>query len=65
VADMGDKTHLHFAVFNGDFEPHAWNGALPPSACSGFPAFPYRFIDPTAFIEAHQPVAPLARGTRI
>ena len=65
VADMGDKTHLHFAVFNGDFEPHAWNGALPPSACSGFPAFPYRFIDPTAFIEAHVPVAPLARGTRM
>jgi murein DD-endopeptidase MepM/ murein hydrolase activator NlpD len=65
VADMGDKTHLHFAVFNGDFEPHAWNGALPPSACSGFPAFPYRFIDATAFIEAHLPVAPLARGTRL
>jgi murein DD-endopeptidase MepM/ murein hydrolase activator NlpD len=64
VADMGDKTHLHFAVFNGDLEPHAWNGALPPSACSGFPAFPYRFIDPTAFVEAHQPPVRLARGTR-
>ena len=53
VADMGSKTHLHFAVFNGDLEAHAWNGALPPRACSGFPAFPYKFVDPTAFIEAH------------
>ena len=64
IADMGEMTHLHFAVFNGDFEPHAWNGALPPSACSGFPAFPYRFIDPNAFLEAHLPAAPVARGTR-
>jgi len=53
AADMGDKTHLHFAVFNGDLESHSWNGALPPTACAGFPAFPYRFVDPTAFIEAH------------
>jgi hypothetical protein len=52
---MGDRTHLHFAVFSGDMESHAWNGALPPRACSGFPAFPYRFVDPTAFIEAHAP----------
>jgi murein DD-endopeptidase MepM/ murein hydrolase activator NlpD len=64
VADMGDKTHFHFAVFNGDMESHAWNGALPPSACSGFPAFPYRFVDPTAFIEAHLPPARAARGAR-
>ena len=64
VADMGDKTHFHFAVFNGDLESHAWNGALPPSACSGFPAFPYRFVDPTAFIEAHLPPARVARGAR-
>jgi hypothetical protein len=55
VADMGGLTHLHFAVFNGDYEPHAWNGALPPTPCSGFPAFPYRFIDPNAFIAAHLP----------
>jgi murein DD-endopeptidase MepM/ murein hydrolase activator NlpD len=53
VADMGSKTHLHFAVFQGDLEAHAWNGALPPSACSGFPAFPYKFVNSTAFIEAH------------
>ena len=53
VADMGGLTHLHFAVFNGDYGPHAWNGALPPTPCSGFPAFPYRFIDPNAFIAAH------------
>ena len=53
VADMGSLTHLHFAVFNGDLEAHSWNGALPPTACSGFPAFPYKFVDPTAFIEAH------------
>jgi hypothetical protein len=55
VADMGALTHLHFAVFMGDYEPHAWNGALPPSACSGFPAFPYRFVDPNAFVQAHLP----------
>ena len=53
VADMGDRTHLHFAVFMGDYEPHAWNGALPPSSCSGFPGFPYRFVDPNAFLESH------------
>jgi murein DD-endopeptidase MepM/ murein hydrolase activator NlpD len=64
VADMGDKTHFHFAVFNGDVESHAWNGALPPSACPGFPAFPYRFIDPNAFLESHLPAVRLARGTR-
>ncbi len=64
VADMGSRTHLHFAVFNGDFEPHAWNGALPPTPCSGFPTFPYRFVDPTAFIESHQPVPHFARGIR-
>lgn len=64
VADMGDKTHFHFAVFNGDMESHAWNGALPPGACSGFPAFPYRFVDPTAFIEAHLPPEHVARGAR-
>jgi Peptidase family M23 len=65
VADMGDKTHLHFAVFIGDYDSHAWQGALPPSACSGFPAFPYRFVDPNAFLEAHQPVVPMPRGTRL
>lgn len=64
VADMGDKTHFHFAVFNGDMESHAWNGALPPTACSGFPAFPYKFVDPTAFIEGHLRPVGLQRGTR-
>jgi murein DD-endopeptidase MepM/ murein hydrolase activator NlpD len=64
VADMGDRTHFHFAVFNGDLEAHAWNGALPPSACSGFPAFPYRFVDPTAFIEAHLPPTRIPRGVQ-
>ena len=58
VADMGSRTHLHFAVFDGLYDAHAWNGALPPSACSGFPAFPYRFIDPNAFLAAHAPPAP-------
>jgi hypothetical protein len=28
VADMGALTHLHFAVFRGNYDPHAWNGAL-------------------------------------
>ena len=55
VADMGGLTHLHFAVFKGDYEPHAWNGALPPTACAGFPVFPYRFVEPNAFIQAHLP----------
>jgi murein DD-endopeptidase MepM/ murein hydrolase activator NlpD len=53
IADMGSRTHFHFAVFNGDFDAHTWNGALPPTACSGFPAFPYRFVDPNAFLAAH------------
>jgi murein DD-endopeptidase MepM/ murein hydrolase activator NlpD len=54
VASMGSRTHFHFAVFQGDLESHAWNGALPPTRCSGFPAFPYKFVNPTAFIQAHQ-----------
>ena len=62
IADMGSRTHFHFAVFRGDYESHAWNGALPPSSCSGFPAFPNRFVDPTSFIEAHQPVARIPHG---
>lgn len=53
VADMGSRTHFHFAVFKGDFDSHTWNGALPPSACSGFPAFPYKFVDPNAFLADH------------
>jgi len=53
IADMGSRTHFHFAVFKGDFEPHAWNGALPPGACSGFPAFPYKFVEPNGFLAAH------------
>jgi len=63
IADMGTRTHFHFAVFKGDLEAHAWNGALPPSPCSGFPAFPYRFVDPNAFLAAHQPPVRLAHGT--
>jgi murein DD-endopeptidase MepM/ murein hydrolase activator NlpD len=65
IADMGDRTHFHFAVFMGDFSGHTWNGALPPSSCSGFPAFPYRFVDPNAFLAAHVPVPPLPRGMRM
>jgi murein DD-endopeptidase MepM/ murein hydrolase activator NlpD len=64
IASMGDKTHFHFAVFKGDFDSHTWNGALPPNACSGYPAFPYKFMDPNAFLEAHLLVPPPARGTR-
>jgi murein DD-endopeptidase MepM/ murein hydrolase activator NlpD len=56
IADMGTRTHFHFAVFEGELEAHAWNGALPPAACSGFPAFPYRFVDPNAFLAAHAAV---------
>jgi murein DD-endopeptidase MepM/ murein hydrolase activator NlpD len=54
IADMGSKTHFHFAVFQGDFESKAWSGALPPIECSGFPAFPYHFIDPNTFLDAHR-----------
>lgn len=64
VANMGALTHLHFAVFRGEFDSHTWNGALPPAACSGFPAFPYRFVEPNAFIEAHLQPVELPRGTR-
>jgi murein DD-endopeptidase MepM/ murein hydrolase activator NlpD len=52
IANMGSRTHFHFAVFRGDFESTAWRGALPPSACDGFPAFPYHFVNPTAFVNA-------------
>jgi murein DD-endopeptidase MepM/ murein hydrolase activator NlpD len=58
IADMGSRTHFHFAVFSGDYEAHAWNGALPPAGCDGFPAFPYRFADPTAYVEAHEQPLP-------
>ena len=62
IASMGDRTHFHFAVFNGNFDSHTWNGALPPSACSGFPAFPYKFVDPNAFLAAHGPPQRIPRG---
>jgi hypothetical protein len=54
VASMGSRTHFHFAVFKGDFDSHTWNGALPPTPCSGYPAFPYKFVNPTQFIKTHQ-----------
>jgi murein DD-endopeptidase MepM/ murein hydrolase activator NlpD len=54
IASMGSRTHFHFAVFRGEFDSHTWNGALPPRpGCSGFPAFPHKFVNPTAFIQAH------------
>jgi murein DD-endopeptidase MepM/ murein hydrolase activator NlpD len=53
IASMGSRTHLHFAVFRGDLNSNSWRGALPPTSCDGFPAFPNRFVDPTAFINAH------------
>jgi len=59
IANMGSRTHLHFAVFRGDMQSTAWRGALPPEACAaGYPVFPYRFVDPTAFVNAH--LAPVA-----
>ncbi len=33
IADMGSRTHFHFAVFNGEYDSHTWNGALPPANC--------------------------------
>ena len=65
IADMGSRTHFHFAVFNGDLEPHAWNGALPPSPCAGFPAFPYKFVDPNAFLAAHRAMTFLAQNSAV
>jgi len=53
IADMGSRTHFHFAVFNGDYEANAWRGALPPSRCDGFPAFPYKFVNATDYVQAH------------
>jgi len=53
VADMGARTHLHFAVFLGEYVPDAWRGALPPTPCSGFPAFPNGFVEPNVFVKAH------------
>ena len=58
IANMGSRTHLHFAVFRGDYQANAWRGALPPSPCDGFPAFPNRFVNATTFIKAHLAVAP-------
>ena len=64
IANMGAQTHLHFAVFRGDYEANAWRGALPPTPCSGFPAFPYRFVEPNAFIQVHVQPAPTPVQTR-
>ncbi len=59
IADMGSRTHFHFAVFVGDYEGSAWRGALPPTQCDGFPAFPYRFVEPTAFVQDRLQPAPI------
>ena len=61
VANMGSRTHLHFAVFRGDMQSVAWRGALPPAPCAGDPAFPYHFVDPTLFVLANQMPAPPVR----
>ena len=58
VADMGSRTHFHFAVFTGDYEANAWRGALPPARCDGFPAFPYRFANPTDYVQSHMQPEP-------
>ena len=58
VADMGSRTHLHFAVYIGNFTANSWRGALPPAACDGFPAFPNKFVSPNDFMQSHlQPAA--------
>jgi murein DD-endopeptidase MepM/ murein hydrolase activator NlpD len=59
IADMGSRTHFHFAVFIGDYEADAWRGALPPTRCDGFPAFPYKFVSPTLFVMSHWQPIPL------
>jgi murein DD-endopeptidase MepM/ murein hydrolase activator NlpD len=62
VADMGARTHLHFAVFIGEIDANAWRGALPPSPCDGAPAFPYRFVDPNRFLLDHGAASPWPVG---
>jgi murein DD-endopeptidase MepM/ murein hydrolase activator NlpD len=59
IADMGTRTHFHFAVYIGDFSSTAWRGALPPGACDGFPSFPDRFVNATAFVHDRQQPAPV------
>jgi murein DD-endopeptidase MepM/ murein hydrolase activator NlpD len=59
IADMGSRTHFHFAVFRGDYVADAWRGALPPARCDGFPAFPAQFVNPTAFVMSHWQPIPL------
>jgi murein DD-endopeptidase MepM/ murein hydrolase activator NlpD len=59
IADMGSRTHFHFAVFIGDYEADAWRGALPPTRCDGFPAFRYKFVNPTLFVMSHWQPIPL------
>ncbi len=59
IADMGSRTHFHFAVFKGDYEADAWRGALPPTRCDGFPAFPSRFVNATDFVLSHWQPIPL------
>ena len=57
IADMGSRTHFHFAVYIGAFGSAAWRGALPPVGCDGFPAFPNQFVNATDFVQDHlQPV---------
>ena len=59
IASMGSRTHFHFAVYRGDMSGSAWRGALPPIACAaGYPVFPYRFVDPSAFVKAHLAPSP-------
>src|SRR5258708_27217985 len=58
IADMGSRTHFHFAVFNGGYGPHTWSGPLPPAHCARVPAFPLKFLDPTAFVPAHREPPP-------
>ena len=66
VADMGSRTHFHFAVFIGDYEANAWRGALPPTPCDGYPAFPYRFVNGSDFVQARlQPAPPGPRAPRV
>jgi|GEM_PF-1552423 len=64
IADMGSRTHFHFAVFRGDYEADAWRGALPPTRCDGFPAFPARFVNATDFVLSHWQPIPLPFRSR-
>lgn len=48
VADLGRNTHFHLGYRNAAYSSYALAGALPQTACGGYPAFAERFVDPAS-----------------